>query len=128
MIFSLLSSDISLSLLLSNSSGESSNNSGDSSNNSGDSSDNDHHAPEHINDELELVDRARQGDETALNELRGRFPEYFDENSGNATVRESLDQIEEMLEEEFEAEMREEEKKADELEEESKEEGASSCS
>ena len=60
----------------------------------------DHNAPEEIIDDLDTIDKARNGDPDALDEIKREYPEFFKENSDE----EGLDQVEEYLESEFEGE------------------------
>jgi len=89
-------------------------------NNVWDDADIEHHAPEQIMKELELIEKALKGDANALNDIKNRFPEFYDEESGNRSVIDALKQIEKMLEEEFPAAIVEEEENANKLDEEVK--------
>jgi hypothetical protein len=76
-----------------------------------------HHAPEQVMDEIELVEKALKGDVIALSQVKDMFPEFFDEKSETEVVANSLKQIVEMLEEDFKGELANEEKIANELDE-----------
>lgn len=57
---------------------------------------------EQLLDELDVVRRAREGDEEAGNLIRERFEEFFDEESGNGRDnQEGYKQVEDMLEEDL---------------------------
>uniref|UniRef100_A0A0D2ZS52 Heme-copper oxidase subunit III family profile domain-containing protein n=1 Tax=Brassica oleracea var. oleracea TaxID=109376 RepID=A0A0D2ZS52_BRAOL len=71
----------------------------------------DHNAPEKIVDDLDLVDKAKQGDNDALSILKEDYPAFFDQNSD----QEGLKQVEDYLEEEFPGELEKSEREADEL-------------
>lgn len=50
-----------------------------------------------INNDLDLVDRAKLNDSQALEELQRAYPSFFDRWSGNNTTEESLNNLEEYL-------------------------------
>ena len=70
-----------------------------------------HNAPERIMDDLDQVDKARNGDPDALDYLRREFTSFFDDVS----EEEALDDIEEYLENEFHPEHERSEREADDL-------------
>ena len=74
----------------------------------------DHNAPEKIMDDLDEVDKARNGDPNALEYLKREYPNFFENNTNN---EEELEQLEDYLESEFPGELEKSEKEADELEE-----------
>ena len=82
-----------------------------------------HNAPEYIQDDLEKIDRVREADpndeeaQRKLEELKDKYKEFFDIESGN-NEEEGLNQLEEYLEEEFPGELEQSEREADILEEE----------
>jgi hypothetical protein len=61
----------------------------------------DHNAPESIVDDLDLIDKARAGDKSALNEIKEQYPEFFNDNNDE----QGLEEVEEYLEEEFPLEL-----------------------
>jgi len=82
-----------------------------------------HNAPEYIQDDLEKIDRVREADpndeeaQRKLEELKDKYKEFFDIESGN-NEEEGLNQLEEYLEGEFPGELEQSEREADILEEE----------
>lgn len=76
---------------------------------------------EEIRDELEELDKAKNGDMIALKNLKDKFPDFFDEETGIRTLEKSLDQLKEMLEDDFSKESTSEEKNSDQLDDEIKE-------
>ena len=82
-----------------------------------------HNAPEYIQDDLEKIDRVRKADpndeeaQKELEELKDKYENFFDRESGN-NEEQGLDQLEEYLEEEFPGELEQSEREADRLEEE----------
>jgi hypothetical protein len=61
----------------------------------------DYNAPEQIRDDLDLLDKAKQGDEEALAEIKRQYPEFFRDNDDE----QGLLEVEEYLEEEFQDEL-----------------------
>ena len=84
-----------------------------------------HNAPEYIQDDLEKIDRVREADpndeeaQRKLEELKDKYKEFFDIESGN-NEEEGLNQLEEYLEGEFPGELEQSEREADILEEEAR--------
>jgi hypothetical protein len=70
-----------------------------------------HNAPERIMDDLDQVDKAKNNDPDALEYLRREYNAHFD----GVSVEEALKNIEEYLENEFDAEHERSEREADEL-------------
>lgn len=70
-----------------------------------------HNGPEQVVEDLNNVDKARNNDQEALDELKREYPAFFEDNS----VPEALNQIEHYLESEFPGELERSEKEADEL-------------
>ena len=76
-----------------------------------------HNAPLEILNERERVERALQGDEKAIEEVKEKYPTFFDKDSGNyRNTERGLREVAEMLEEEFQGTLNEpEEKKEDDI-------------
>lgn len=72
-----------------------------------------HNGPERIMDDLDLVDKARKGDQEALDELKNNYKDFFE---GTSNDKEALEEIEQYLEDEFEPELERSEAEADALE------------
>ena len=71
-----------------------------------------HNAPEQLQDDLDKVDEASDGDSEANLYLRRNYPAFFDQDDESA-----FQSIRAYIYEEFEAELRDSERKADELDE-----------
>lgn len=70
-----------------------------------------HNAPEEVMNDLDRVDKARNNDPVALDELKGEYPAFFENNSD----KDALKEIEDYLESEFPGELKRSEIEADEL-------------
>ena len=80
----------------------------------------DQNVPEDIEGDLAIIDRAREdNDIESLEYLQNKYPNFFDQESGNS-LEEGLNQLEEYLEEEFPGELAQSEREADILEEEAR--------
>lgn len=70
-------------------------------------------APEAIMDDIDLADKAAEGDQEALETLKDKYPSFFEKNDD----KEGLKQLTEELEDQFPVELDQSEREADELEE-----------
>jgi hypothetical protein len=74
-----------------------------------DNQDDDHNDAEEIIDDLEEVDKAWHGDREAFEKVKAKYPQFFDEESGNSNHADrGIRQVRDMLENDLHAEFTEE--------------------